>query len=115
MAATDGKNFKLFYSIKEVAAMFSINESTLRYWEKEFPQVQPKTSERGVRQYTKRDIEEIRLIHNMVKIRGFHLDAAKKMLAANRSGVNRSAQIIETLTDLRTQLADIKTQLDKLV
>lgn len=109
------KDAKLFYSIKEVSAMFGVAESTLRYWEKEFPQVQPKTSSRGVRQYTRRDIEEIRLIHNMVKIRGFHLDAAKKMLAANRTGADRSAQVLETLTALRSGLCDIKAQLDKLV
>ncbi|MCD7713315.1 MAG: MerR family transcriptional regulator [Prevotella sp.] len=109
------KDAKLYYSIKEVATMFGVAESTLRYWEKEFPQVQPKTSGRGVRQYTLRDIEEIRLIHNMVKIRGFHLDAAKKMLAANRTGADRSAQIIATLTALRSGLTDIKAQLDRLV
>ena len=41
MLNTD-KNLKLYYSISEVARMFDVNESLLRFWEKEFPQLRPK-------------------------------------------------------------------------
>ena len=44
MALNLNKNLKLYYSIKEVAEMFDLNESTLRYWEQEFPSLKPKTS-----------------------------------------------------------------------
>ena len=56
MLNTD-KNLKLYYSISEVAAMFDVNESLLRFWEKEFPQLNPKKGGRGIRQYRKEDIE----------------------------------------------------------
>ncbi len=108
------KELKLFYSIKEVAAMFSLNESTLRYWEKEFTQIQPKTNSRGVRQYTTKEIEEIRLIHNMIKVRGFKIEAARKMLEANRTGADKSAKVLDTLISARDQLVALKRQLDTL-
>lgn len=95
--------------------MFGINESALRYWEKVFPQIQPKTNARGIRQYTKEDIEEIRLIYNMSKVRGFKLDAAKKMISANRQGVDKSAQVMELLISSRDKLQELKKQLDMLV
>ena len=72
MALNRNKNLKLYYSIKEVAQMMGVSESMLRYWEKEFPHLHPKTvSSTGVRQYVDKDIEQIRLIYNLVKVRGF--------------------------------------------
>ena len=64
------RDFKQFYTIGEVAAMFDVNETTLRYWEKEFPQIAPQKSAGNVRRYTKKDIEEVRVVHNLVKVRG---------------------------------------------
>ena len=85
MALNTDKNTKLYYSIKEVAGMIGVNESLLRYWEKEFPHLRPKTiSTNNVRQYTEKDIEQIRLIYNLVKVRGFKLAAARKYLNENR-------------------------------
>jgi DNA-binding transcriptional MerR regulator len=115
MALNRDKDLKLYYSIKEVAAMFDVKESALRYWEKMFPQIQPKTNARGIRQYTKENIEEIRLIHNMTKVRGFKLAAAKKMLSNNRRGVEKNAQIMELLLSSRDKLLELKKQLDILV
>ena len=109
------KNLKLYYSIGEVAQMFGLNESTLRYWEQEFPFLKPKVSGPSkVRQYTEKDIEQIRLIHNLVKVRGFKIAAAKKMINANRKGVDRKADVLESLIDLRTELQALKKQLDYL-
>ncbi len=112
MALSKEKNLKLYYSIREVAQMFGINESTLRYWEKEFSQIQPKTNERGVRQYTEKDIEIIRVVYTQVKTRGFKINAVKKMLSTNRSGADKSSQIMETLISARDQLQELKKQLD---
>ncbi len=114
MPLNKDKELKLYYSIKEVADMFSVNESTLRYWEKEFPDIRPRTNFRGVRQYTGRDIDEIRLVYNMVKVRGFKIEAARKMLGQNRAGADKSAQIMETLISARDQLLELKRELDSL-
>ncbi|MCD8282186.1 MAG: MerR family transcriptional regulator [Prevotella sp.] len=107
-------NQKLYYSIKEVAEMFGVNESTLRYWEKEFTLLKPKINARGIRQYTDKDIAELRLIHNLLRVRGFKINAAKKMIRSNRDGADKSANIIDTLVSTRDQLIALKQQLDKL-
>ena len=115
MALNLNKNLKLYYSIKEVAQMFDVNESTLRYWETEFPYLKPKTSGPAkIRQYQQKDIDQIRLIHNLVKVRGFKLAAAKKIINANRDGADKKAEVLTRLIDVREQLYDLKRQMDGL-
>ena len=115
MALNLNKNLKLYYSIKEVAEMFGLNESTLRYWESEFPYLKPKTAgPNKVRQYTEKDIEQIRLIHNLVKVRGFKIASAKKMINANRDGADRRADVLSRLIAVRDDLQALKHQLDGL-
>lgn len=115
MALNLNKNLKLYYSIKEVAKMFELNESTLRYWEQEFPFLKPKTTgPSNVRQYQEKDIEQIRLIHNLVKVRGFKIAAARKILTQNRKGADRKADVLESLMDIRTELQALKKQMDYL-
>ena len=115
MALNLNKNLKLYYSIKEVAEMFDLNESTLRFWETEFPYLRPKnTSPSKVRQYSEKDIEQIRLIHNLVKVRGFKLAAAKKIINQNRDGAERKAEVLTRLIDVRDELQALKRQLDGL-
>lgn len=115
MAMTNDKPEKLYYSIKEVAQMLNVNESLLRYWESQFPHLRPKTTGNKVRQYTKADIAQLRVIYNLVKVRGFKLAAARKMLQVNRSGADKSQQVIDSLTAVRDELKDLKKHLDGLV
>lgn len=115
MALNTDKNVKLYYSIKEVAQMFDVRESTLRYWEQEFPRLKPKTVGQSVRQYTEKDIEKIRVIYNLVKVRGFKISAAREMMYRNRAGVDKSSEILDTLISVRDELREIKRQLDGLV
>jgi DNA-binding transcriptional MerR regulator len=106
---------KRYYSIREVAEMFGLNESTLRYWEQEFPYLRPKNSGPAkIRQYQEKDIEQIRLIHNLVKVRGFKLAAAKKIINSNRTGADRRAEVLTKLMDVRTELEALKKQMDYL-
>ena len=115
MALNLNKNLKLYYSIKEVAEMFGVNESTLRYWATEFPYLKPKTSGPAkIRQYQQKDIDQIRLIHNLVKVRGFKLAAAKKIINANRNGADKKAEVLTKLIDVREQLYALKKQMDYL-
>ena len=95
--------------------MFGLNESTLRYWEQEFPYLKPKTSGPSkIRQYQEKDIEQIKLIHNLVKVRGFKLAAAKKIINANRNGADRRAEVMTRLIGVREDLMALKRQLDSL-
>ena len=113
MALNLNKNLKLYYSIKEVAEMFGLNESTLRYWETEFPYLKPKTSGPAkIRQYQEKDIEQIKLIHNLVKVRGFKLAAAKKIINSNRDGADKRAEVLTRLLGVRDELQALKKQMD---
>ncbi len=115
MSLNLNKELKLYYSIKEVAEMFGLNESTLRYWETEFPALRPKTMQGSkIRQYTKKDIDLIKSIHNLVKVRGFKIAAARQMLNSNRIGADRTADIITRLQNVRDELQAIRKQLDYL-
>lgn len=115
MALNTEKNLKTYYSIKEVAKMFSLTESTLRYWETEFPYLKPRTTSNNVRQYTDKDIEELRYIYNLVKVRGFKIAAARKMISSNRNGVNKSTKVLEQLVSVKNQLQELKDALEKIV
>lgn len=115
MALNTNKNLKLYYSIKEVAQMIGVRECTLRYWETEFPHLKPKTTGQKVRQYTEKDIEQIKLIYNLVKVRGFKIAAARKMMNQNRTEADKSADVLDTLISVRDQLMDLKKQIDGLI
>ena len=115
MALNLNKNLKWYYNIGEVARMFGLNESTLRYWEQEFPYLKPKTSGPAkIRQYQEKDIEQIRVIHNLIKVRGFKIAAAKKILSQNRKGADKKADVLASLLDVRDQLQALKKQFDSL-
>jgi DNA-binding transcriptional MerR regulator len=76
---------KMFYSIGEVAEMFNVNTSLLRFWEKEFSTILDLSKDsRGNRQYTVQDISKIRVLHNLVKEQGYTLEGAKKHLKENK-------------------------------
>ena len=111
MALNENKATKLYYSIKEVAQKFGLNESTLRYWETEFPSLKPRTTGQKVRMYTEKDIKEIDTIYNLVKVRGFKLAAARKMMYENRAKVDKTGDVLKTLISVRDELQLLKRQL----
>lgn len=71
---------KLYYSIGEVADFFSVNPSLIRFWEKEFNLIQPKKSKKGNRMFTPKDIETFNKIYHLVKVKGYTLEGARKIL-----------------------------------
>lgn len=115
MALNTNKDLKKFYSIQEVAKMFDVNESLLRFWETEFPQLAPKRAGRGVRQYTKDDIKLVSIIHDLVKRRGMKLAVAREVLRRNKDGAYRSNEAIEMLRNIREQLVELRAQLGSIV
>ena len=116
MALNRNKDLKMFYSISEVAQMFNVTETLLRYWEKEFPNIKPQKGGRGIRQYTKDDIEQVRLVHHLVKERGLTLQGARDMLKRNKKGdVNRQIEVIDRLKAIKAELQEIGRNLNELV
>ncbi|MBR0046687.1 MAG: MerR family transcriptional regulator [Bacteroidaceae bacterium] len=116
MALNKNKDLKMFYSIGEVAQMFNVTETLLRFWEKEFPNIAPQKTGRGIRQYTKADIEQVRLVYHLVKERGMTLQGARDMIRRDKSGgVNRNIEVIERLKSIRSDLQAINKELNGFV
>ena len=114
MAYNPNKELKLYCSIGEVAKMFDVNESLLRYWEKEFPIISPKKAGGNVRQYRKEDIENIRLVYHLVKEKGMTLQGAKQKLKMNRETTIRTTEILDRLKLIREELVSMRKELDYL-
>lgn len=114
MALKSDKNLKLYYSIREVAEMFDVNESLLRYWEKEFPIITPKKAGGNIRQYTKEDIENIRLVYHLVKEKKMTLAGARQRLKQNKESIRDTAEIIDRLRRIKEDLLSMRKELDYL-
>ena len=84
-------------------------------WEKEFPQLKPKKGARGTRQYTKEDIEVVRVIYNLVKVRGLRIDAARELMKHNREGVEQKTEVVDRLRAIRQELTVLKKALGDMV
>ncbi len=103
---------KLFYTITEVAEMFKVNASLIRFWEKEFEVLKPRKSNKGNRLYTKKDIENLRVIYHLVKEKGFTLQGAKDKLKEKPvESHNKNLEAIEKLERVKTYLLDLKKRL----
>ena len=102
---------KLFYSIGEVAQMYGVNVSLIRFWENEFDILKPKKNKKGNRLFTKTDLENLEVIFHLVKERGFTLDGAKKKLKENKKDTIDNISIIKKLKEIRTFLVDLREEL----
>ena len=102
---------KRYYKIGEVASAFGVNTSLIRFWEGEFDVINPKKNAKGNRLFTKEDIENFKIIFNLVKERGFTLEGAKQKLKSNLSAVVDNHEIISRLETVRAGLVKIKNQL----
>ncbi len=102
---------KLFYSIGEVAEMFSVNTSLIRFWEKEFDIIKPKKNKKGNRLFTPEDVKNFQIIYHLVKERGFTLAGAQKKLSENKEDTINSIEIINSLNKIKQKLLDIRKEL----
>ena len=98
---------KRYYGISEAASMFGLKTSTLRFWEKEFLELQPKKAESGARKYSVKDMEKLSQIHHLVKERGFTLDGAKKEIGRLRKKKKEKQEVVERLKKLRGFLEEL--------
>ncbi len=105
------KSEKLFYTIGEVASMFDVNTSLIRYWENEFDIIKPKKNKKGNRLFTPKDINNLHLIWHLVKERGMTLNGAKKKLKDNRLETEHNFELIKKLTEIKSLLTEIKNEL----
>ena len=108
MPYKETEDVKLYYSISEVADMFKVNASLIRFWEKEFDIIKPARSKKGNRMFTKEDLDNFKLIFHLVKEKGFTLEGAKSKLKGDRIKLSGEADLHESLTKVRNFLVELK-------
>lgn len=102
---------RLYYSIGEVAKMFNVNTSLIRFWEKEFDIIKPKKNKKGNRLFTQQDVDNFYVIYNLVKERGYTLQGAKEKLRKNKDDTIKNIEIVKSLNKVRNFLIEIKREL----
>jgi DNA-binding transcriptional MerR regulator len=98
---------KLYYSIGEVAKMFDVNTSLIRFWEKEFDIIKPKKNKKGNRLFTQKDIDNFHIIYHLVKEKGMTLKGAKKKIKENKEDTEHNFEIIRSLEQIKEMLTDL--------
>ena len=102
---------KQYYSIGEVAEMFSLNTSLLRYWETEFDILKPLKNRKGDRHFRPEDIKNLSLIHHLLRQRKYTIEGAKDYLKKNKSKAQQNFELIQRLEKLRKFLLELKAGL----
>ncbi len=109
---TDGK---LFYTIGEVANMFNVNTSLIRFWEKEFDIIKPQKNKKGNRLFTKKDIDNFHIIFHLVKEKGYTLEGAKNKLKSGaqpfQESTKENLEVIKSLESVKAFLLSLKDEL----
>lgn len=111
MPYKEKETVKLYYSIGEVARMFNVNTSLIRFWEKEFDIIKPQKNKKGNRMFTQEDVDNFRVIFHLVKERGFTLQGAREKLRNNKDETMTNMEIVRSLTRLREFLLNLKKEL----
>lgn len=99
---------KLYYSIGEVASFFNVTTSLIRAWEIEFDVLKPRKNRKGDRLFRFEDIKNLQVIYYLLRNRKFSIDGAKKYLKENKTNINNSVQLTQTLQNFKNFLLEIK-------
>jgi DNA-binding transcriptional MerR regulator len=102
---------KRYYTIGEVAKAFEVNTSLLRFWEKEFKEIQPKKKSSGVRKYTPQDIQNIKLIFHLLKEKGMTIEGAKNHLKNSKSSEEKKMDVLKKLERIKKELENLRDNL----
>jgi DNA-binding transcriptional MerR regulator len=102
---------KLYFTMGEVTEMFDVNASQIRFYEREFEILQPKKNKKGNRLFTPDDVENLKIIFNLVKEKGFTLQGAKDYIRNNKGEVKENQKVIDSLEKLKQFLLEVKEQL----
>ena len=111
MPYKESETTKLYYTIGEVAEMFKVNTSLIRFWEKEFDIIQPKKNKKGNRLFTPEDLDNFHVIFHLVKERGFTLQGAKSKLKENKEDTINNIQVVRSLNEVKSFLLKLKEEL----
>lgn len=104
---------KRYYSISEVAQMFEMNISKLRFWEEQFPSLTPKRDRSGDRKYTQDDIKDLQEIVELIEDQGYTIEGAKKALDNKKKKKNVNQEVIDRLIEVKSFMTFLRDSLDK--
>jgi DNA-binding transcriptional MerR regulator len=102
---------KRYYRIGEIAKAFDVNPSLLRFWEKEFKEIQPRKKEGGARKYTPDDVNAIQKIYHLLKEKGLTIEGAKKQLKLKNVSEDGNLKLIQKLEQLKSDLVQLRENL----
>lgn len=102
---------KQYYTIGEVAKELDLTTSLIRFWETEFREISPKKNRKGNRVYTSRDMEVLRRIQYLLKVKKFTIKGAKERMKQEQKQLDQELQVRETLLKLRSFLLELKESL----
>jgi len=102
---------KMYYSMGEVSKLFDVNQSLIRFYEKEFDILQPKKNKKGNRYFTPEDVENLKIILNLIRDKGYTINGAREYLKNNMSVSKDSQRVINSLENLKTFLLEVRDQL----
>ena len=102
---------KMYYTMGEVSAMFEVNASLIRFYEKEFEVLQPKKNKKGNRLFTPEDIENLKIIFHLIRDKGYTLQGAKDHLKSNLDDTKDSQRVISSLENLKKFLLEVRDEL----
>ncbi len=103
---------KLYYTMGEVTRLFGVNASQIRFYENEFDIIQPKKNKKGNRLFTPEDVDNFKIIFNLIKEKGFTIQGAKTFLKTNKKDeASGNQKIIDSLQRLKQFLIEVKEQL----
>ncbi len=102
---------KLYYPIGEVAGWFNVNTSLIRYWEKEFKQLQPRKTRKGDRLFRAQDIEFLKQIYYLLREKKYSIVGAKTYLKNNKEKANKDLSLLTNLKEIRNFLVSLKASL----
>jgi DNA-binding transcriptional MerR regulator len=99
---------KQYYSISEVAEIFGVNASLIRFWENEFDILQPKKNRKGDRLFRPEDILNLRLIYHLLRVRKYTIEGARQKLKEDGAKTARNFELIQSLQKLRNFLVQLR-------
>ncbi len=108
MPYKETEDVKLYWSVSEVARMLDVNESLVRFWDKEFDIIKPVRNKKGNRMFTKSDIENFKHIFHLVKVKGHTLEGARKMLKFRKEEMDSTTGLRDSLQRVRNFLVELK-------
>lgn len=104
-------NQKMYYKISIVADWFGVNNSLIRYWEKEFDILKPRLTRKGDRLFRVEDVKNLQIIYQLLKVRKFSIEGAKEYLKQNKQKADVHLELTESLNKIKTFLIDLKSNL----